>query len=57
MPSNQLLRHQPYPHKVMMNLLGFNVGMEAPMDTVPEGLVEKPKVSFRYNCRIPNGFP
>ena len=32
----------PIPTKVMMNLLGFNVGNgRPPMDTVPEGLVEK----------------
>ena len=32
----------PIPTKVMMNLLGFNVGHgRAPMDTVPEGLIEK----------------
>ena len=32
----------PIPTKVMMTLLGFNVGHgRAPMDTVPEGLIEK----------------
>ena len=42
MPSNQLLRPNPIPTKVMMNLLGFNVGHgRPPMDTVPEDLVEK----------------